>query len=186
MANLNPMATNGPALVAVFDDRLAAERAVDQLIQAGFSADQVGYALRGSDVAHGGMISDAVGAKDRKGAVTGAVTGAVAGGLTAAAVTALIPGVGPVLAAGTLAMLIGYAGAGAAIGGIFGALTGLGVSEAEARYFETAFNEGKAIVAVKPGTRASEAAELLRRAGGYDLQNRSNSHIETKGIFSEP
>jgi hypothetical protein len=177
---------NQPALVAIFDDRLAAERAVDELMQSGFTADQVGYVLRGEDVARGGMITDTVGAKDGKGAVTGAVTGAVAGGLTAAVVTALIPGVGPILAAGTLAMLVGYAGAGAAIGGIFGAMTGLGVSEEEARYYEKAFNEGKAIVAVKPGTRAADAGEILRRSGGYDLQNRSDSHIETRGIFSEP
>jgi len=187
MTNSNSSApSEGSALVAIFDDRSAAEMAVDQLIQSGFTADQVGYVLRGSDVAAGGMITDTPGAKDRKGAVTGAVTGAVAGGLTAAAVTALIPGVGPILAAGTLAMLVGYAGAGAAIGGIFGALTGLGVSEEEARYFEQAFNQGKALVAVKAGTRAADAGEILRRAGGYNLQNRTDAHIETKGIFSEP
>lgn len=177
---------NVPTMIGIFDDRLAAEQAVDELIQCGFTKDQVGYVLRGSDVARGGMITDTVGAKDSKGAVTGAVTGAVAGGLTAAAVTALIPGVGPILAAGTLAMFFGYAAAGAAIGGIFGALTGLGISEDEARYYEKAFNEGKALVAVKPGTRATEAAQILRRHGGYDLQNQTDSPIQTTGIFSEP
>ena len=175
-----------PVMVAVFDDRLEAERAVDDLMGCGFSADQLGFVIRGSDAVRGGMITDTPGAKDRKGAVTGALTGAVAGGLTAAAVTALIPGVGPVLAAGMLAMFFGYAAAGAAIGGIFGAMTGLGVSEEEARYYEKAFNEGKALVAVKPGTRASEAAQILRRHGGYDLQNRPAGEIPTTGVFSEP
>ncbi|CAN5509508.1 hypothetical protein BH09PLA1_BH09PLA1_28020 [soil metagenome] len=175
-----------PTMVGIFDDRLEAEHAIDELMQAGFKADQVGLVIRGSDAVRGGVITDAVGAKDGKGAVTGAVTGAVAGGLTAAAVTALIPGVGPVLAAGMLAMFFGYAAAGAAIGGIFGAMTGLGVSEEEARYYEKAFNEGKALVAVKPGTRASEAAQILRRHGGYDLQNRPDKDIPTTGVFSEP
>ena len=110
-----------PTLVGVFDDRTKAESATDELLQAGFSADQVGFVIRGSDAVRGGMITDTAGAKDGKGAVAGTVTGAVAGGLTAAAVTALIPGVGPILAAGTLAMFAGYAAAGAAIGGIFGA-----------------------------------------------------------------
>jgi len=178
--------TDLPTMIGIFDDRLAAEQAVDELLQCGFNKDQVGYVLRGSDVAHGGMLTDTVGAKDGKGAVTGAVTGAVAGGLTAAAVTALIPGIGPILAAGTLAMFFGYAAAGAAIGGIFGALTGLGVSEEEARYYEKAFNEGKALVAVKPGSRAAEAGQILRRHGGYDLQNQTGTPIQTSGIFSEP
>src|SRR4051812_12677928 len=159
---------SGPTMVGIFDDRLAAERAIDELIQAGFDADQVGYVIRGSDAVQGGMISDAQGTKDGKGAVTGAVTGAAVGGLAAAAVTALIPGVGPILAAGTLAMFFGYAAAGAAIGGIFGALTGLGISEDEARYYEKAFNEGRALVAVKPGARAADAAAILRRNGGDD------------------
>jgi len=177
---------NVPTMVGIFDDRLEAERATDDLLQAGFTPDQVGFVIRGDDAVRGGMITDAVGAKDGKGAITGAATGALAGGLTAAAVTALIPGVGPILAAGTLAMFFGYAAAGAAIGGIFGALTGLGISEDEARYYEKAFNEGKALVAVKPGTRAAEAGQILRRHGGYDLRNVSGDPIQTEGIFSEP
>jgi hypothetical protein len=175
-----------PTLIGVFDNRSAAERAVDELLQADFNAEQVGFVIRGSDAVRGGMITDTAGAKDAKGAVTGAVTGATLGGLTAAAVTALIPGVGPVLAAGALAMFFGYAAAGAAIGGIFGAMTGLGVSEEEARYYEQVFREGKALVAVKPGTRAAEAAGILRRNGGYDLQNRSDHPVRTQGIMSEP
>ena len=83
-------------------------------------------------------------------------------------------------------MFFGYAGAGAAVGGILGAMIGLGYSEEEARYYEQKFNEGKAIVAVKPGARWQEAAEILRRHGGYDLQQFRQSPIETEGTFSEP
>ena len=60
---------NGPSMIGVFDDRLAAERSVDELIQAGFDADQVGFVIRGNDAVQGGMISDATGTKDGKGAV---------------------------------------------------------------------------------------------------------------------
>jgi hypothetical protein len=182
------MANNstGPAMIAVFDDRLAAERAVDELLQCGFAPDQVGFVIRGEDAVRGGMISDATGAKDAKGAVGGALAGATIGGLTAAAVTALIPGVGPILAAGSLAMFFGYAAAGAAVGGIFGALTGLGVSEEEARYYEQAFNEGRALVAVHPGTRAGEAGRILEHHGGHHVQNRVDNPIRTEGYLSEP
>jgi hypothetical protein len=177
---------NRTALVAIFDDRLEAERAVRDLEAVGFNEKDVGYVIRGADVGRGGMITDTVGAKDARGALVGAATGALGGGILAAAVTAALPGVGPVLSAGMLAMFFGYAGAGAAVGGIIGAMTGLGYSQDEARYYQQKFNEGKAIVAVRPGPRWQEASEILRRHGGYDLQRFGESPIETKGIFSEP
>jgi hypothetical protein len=174
----------GPTLVAVFDDRLEAERAVRDLENVGFKDDQIGYAIRGSEAVAGGMITDTSGTKDGKGALVGAVTGGLAGGALAATVTALLlPGVGPVVA-GALAMFLGYAGAGAAIGGILGALVGLGVSEDEARYYEKHFQEGKAIVAVKGATPT--AADILARHGGYNMYQANQSPVEMKGIFSEP
>jgi hypothetical protein len=178
--------TNGPAIVAVFDDRLEAERAVDELEHARFDKDQVGFALRGSDVKRGGMITDTVGAKDNVGAVAGAITGGMVGGVLGAAAALFIPGVGPVVAGGILASFFGGAIAGTAVGGILGAMTGLGISEEEASYYEKAFHAGKAIVAVKAGNRAAEAGEILRRHGGYNLQTRRDSPVETEGIFSEP
>src|SRR5687767_8221273 len=86
------------ALVSVFDDRTRAEEAVDALHRAGFAHDKIGYAIRGADAVAGGMITDAAGAKDAKGAVAGALTGGMVGGVLAAAVSLLIPGVGPVVA----------------------------------------------------------------------------------------
>lgn len=174
-------------LVAVFDDRNAAEKAVDDLEQAGFSAEDVGFAIRGADVSRGGMITDATGAKDAKGAAVGAVSGGVIGGVLGAAAALLVPGVGPVVAAGILTMTFGGAVAGTAIGGIFGAMAGLEVSEEEARFLETEFNSGKAIIAVKAGTREADAAGILRKHGGYDLQSRSGrSPVTTEGAFSQP
>src|SRR5436190_3418041 len=179
------MNTPGAALIAIFDDRLEAEMAVRDLEVAGFKDDQIGYAIRGSDVGAGGMITDTSGTKDGRGAVAGAITGGLAGGALAATVTALlVPGVGPVVAAGALAMFLGYAGAGAAVGGILGAMVGLGISEDEARYYEKHFKEGKAIVAVKGATPT--AADILARHGGYNMYQSNRSPVETKGIFSEP
>jgi hydrogenase maturation factor len=65
-------------------------------------------------------------------------------------------------------------------------MTGLGISEDEARFYEQEFHAGKAIVAVHAGPRAKEAAEILRRHGGYNLENRPDDEIQTKGVFSEP
>jgi hypothetical protein len=173
-------------LVAAFEDRLEAERAVDELEQAGFAPDDLGYAIRGSDAVQGGMITDTQGAKDRKGAMTGMATGAGLGAVLGAAAALLIPGVGPVVAGGILAMAFGGAVAGTAVGGIFGAMTGLGISEDEARFYEREFQSGRALVTVKAGPRAAEAAVILRRHGGYDLQNRRVGEIPTTGAFSQP
>ena len=180
------MPDRSPVLVGVFDDRLAAEMAVRELEAAEFNDDAIGFAIRGSEVVRGGMITDAQGTKDAKGAVTGAITGGMVGGVLAAAASLMIPGVGPVVAGGVLASFFGGAIAGTAVGGILGAMTGLGVSEDEARFYERHFNEGKAIVAVKPGARAAEAGEILRRHGGYDLHNRQVSPVDTTGTFSQP
>src|SRR5690242_12414709 len=90
-----PGGTTDRAIVGVFDDRPSAERAVDALYQAGFTDDHIGFAIRGADDVRGGMIVDAEGTKDGKGALTGAVTGGVLGGVLAAAIAVLLPGVGP-------------------------------------------------------------------------------------------
>ena len=156
-------------LVGVFDDRLAAERAVSDLETAGFTKDDIGFALRGADINRGGTVTDAVGTKDDTGAAAGAVTGGVVGGLLGAAAAILIPGVGPVLAAGILASSVGFGAAGVAVGGILGAMTGAGLTEDEAKYYEKEFNSGRAIVTVRAGERDAQAAAILRRRGGYDM-----------------
>lgn len=174
------------AIVGVFDDRIRAEEAVDALHAAGFAHDRIGYAIRGVHDVDGGMITDATGTKDGKGAVTGAITGGMVGGVIAAAASLLVPGVGPVLASGILASFFGGAIAGTAVGGILGAMTGLGVSEDEARFYEREFHEGRAIVAVKPGARLGDAADILVRYGGRNVHSEASSPVRTEGPFATP
>jgi hypothetical protein len=154
-------------VVGIFEDRYEAEQAVDELEHAGFSHRDVGFAIRGHDAVEGGMLTDAVGAKDGTGALTGAATGAVAGGLLGALAAIIIPPLGPVLIGGMLATAAGFAGAGAAVGGLLGAMTGLGISEEEARYYEQQFNEGKAILTVRAGEHADQVVQVIRRHGGF-------------------
>jgi hypothetical protein len=164
-------------LVSAFDSRIEAEKAVDELEQSGFTHEDIGFALRGTDVTRGGMATDTIGLKDDKGAATGAVTGGVVGGLLGAAAAILIPGVGPVLAAGILATSLGYAAAGVAVGGILGAMTGAGLSEDEAQYYQKEFDAGRAIVTVRSSDRDAQAAAILRRHGGYDMQTRPSRNV---------
>lgn len=154
-------------LVNAFDDRNEAALAFDELKLAGFTEDQLGFAIRGDEVVRGGMITDAVGTRDGEGALKGMAVGGTIGGLLGAAAAATVPGVGPVLAAGILTAMAGGAAAGAATGGIFGALHGLGVSEEEAVHYQHALACGKAIVSVDAGERQPEAQAILLRHGGY-------------------
>ena len=153
------------SVVGIFEDRVEAGRAVEELESAGFERSQIGFALRGEDVSEGGMATDVVGTKDARGAIGGLIGGGVAGGMLAGALAAMIPGAGPVMLAGIFTAAFGGMAAGAATGGILGALMGLGLSEREAAYFEREFDRGRAIVAVHGTNRPGDAARILRQHG---------------------
>jgi hypothetical protein len=154
-------------LVAAFNDRNEAQIAFDELEQAGFKEEELGFAIRGDDAVRGGMITDATGTKDGRGAATGMATGGLIGGVLGAVAALTVPGIGPVLAGGILAAAFGGVAAGVVTGGILGALSGLGVSEEEAKYYQNKFEEGKAIVTVQAGNRYHDAVRILERHGGY-------------------
>jgi hypothetical protein len=144
---------------ATFGSRDEAERAVDRLRAAGFSQEQIGWAMRGSDTPDG--ANDVA-----KGATAGAVTGAGLGAAGAAVAMALIPGVGPFLAGGYLGTVLTAAGVSAAAGGLLGGAAGLGFDEDETRHYEDALKDGRAVVTVEAGERYTEAANILRDSGG--------------------
>ena len=153
--------------VGVFVSRDQAQKAIDELQQAGFGPEQIGVAVREEGVAEGRPAKSDLGTKVEEGAAAGAATGGALGALTGAVVTGLIPGIGPVVAVGILTAILGATTLGAAAGGLIGALLGMGIAEAEAEYYDREFTSGRVIVAVRAGDRALAAAEILRRAGAY-------------------
>jgi hypothetical protein len=160
-------------VVGVFEDANDAERAVDKLRDAGFTADNIGYAGHGE---HKTVDSDKA-ENTAAGAATGAVGGGVVGGVLGAVAAGLIPGIGPIIGAGILAATVGGAAAGAAAGGLLGALTGLGVPEEEAKYYEGEFKSGRTIVSVRASGRYDEAVRILRGEGAYDIESRGSTGV---------
>ena len=86
----------------------------------------------------------------------GAVGGAIGGGAVGAAMgwllaggTALIPGIGPIVAAGIFAATVGGALIGGTIGGVAGALIATGLPEEHAREYEDQLKSGRVVVVVK-------------------------------------
>lgn len=163
--------TDRSTVVGVFHNRSDAERAVDELHRAGFREDQIGYAARGDEVIEGGTTIGE-GSHAGSNAAGGALTGGVIGGILGALATGLIPGIGPVIAGGLLAGVIGGAAVGVVAGGLIGALTGMGVPEDEARYYDTEFQGGGTLVTVKADGRYAEARSIMQRLGAYDYENR--------------
>ena len=157
-------------VIGLFFEREDAANAIADLEAAGFTADEVGVLLRKEDVA------DAV--EDERGAaVESAGAGAVGGGalggligLIAGASVLVVPGVGPALAAGALATVIGSTAAGAGIGatygGFIGALIGFGVAEEQTDIYVDGVQQGGVLILVR-----ADGHERLATAERVMLEN---------------
>jgi len=166
-------------VVGVFNDTHQADRAVNDLLAAGFRKDQVGVAVRRGDATTATTHATEAEGEDSH-AGTGAITGILAGlGLGALAgigvLSGVIPVIGPAIAAGTLGVIVSNAALGAGVVGLAGALIGAGIPEHEAKYYEEEFEAGRTIVTVKADGRADEATAILRRHGAYDMSTRAAS-----------
>jgi len=174
-------------VVGLYDDYSDAQAAVNDLMGAGFTRDEISIVANnsgerfsaGSDAhaSHGG------GGGVVKNTVGGAAEGAVIGGLTGLAASLamlLIPGVGPVLAVGPLAATLSGAGLGAMGGGVIGALTGLGIPKEEAHHYAEGVRRGGTLVTVRTDdNRADEAATILNRHHAIDIDQRGGYHKST-------
>ncbi len=150
-------ATKRAITVGVFETRDAAERAVADLKANGYRDDQIGL-----------VGKDSAAADTAAGAATGAAVGAAGGALVGAGVLAgVLPVIGPVVALGSLGTILLNAAVGAAAVGVAGALTGWGVSDDDANYYEGEVKAGRYIVTVD-GTGRADARGVFSRYGGYD------------------
>jgi len=176
--------TDRSTVVGVFEDRALAERALDQLHQAGFGDDQVGFAVRDETVREGIPTIAEPEKETAPAAATGAVSGGVIGGLLSAAATLLIPGFGPAIAGGILAATLSGIALGAVAGGFLGALLALGLSEEEAHHYQREFEAGRIIVTVRADDRIIDALEILRRNGALEANSRFSQPVNPDFIAS--
>ena len=163
--------------VAVFEDRDDAQDAINALRSAGYMADDISILARDRDAA--GKLAEDTGTEAATGAATGALAGGLLGGVAGwlVGIGALaIPGVGPIIAAGPIAAALGGAAIGAAGGGIIGALTGAGIPESEARYYDDEFRRGGIVVTVMTRGRFDEAQRIMREHGGRDASTSTASY----------
>lgn len=196
--------TTRTTAVGVFTERRLADRAIEELHNAGFANDQIGFVSRegytgdkqeliipaqaGTGTAPTGgapvagiptpVSTDDVTTTEESQTETtaaGVVGGGVIGGILGAAAALLIPGLGPAIAGGILTAVLGGAAIGAVAGGLIGALTNMGVPEDEAHFYQDELRAGRTLVTVQAGDHYDEALAILRRNGAYDATTRQDT-----------
>ncbi len=150
------------AAIGVFATATQAEVGVDVLMRAGFQSTGITVLLpeernttSTDDQADAGSAQSAPGARAANVTAIGATAGgALMGSLAvlASAGALAIPGLGLLIAAGPLLAGLAGLGVGGAIGGLGGALVGMGLQEDEARRYVSHVGGGKTLVVVHCGT----------------------------------
>jgi hypothetical protein len=171
-----------PTLTGLFESHEKAEAAVRALHEAGIPGSRISVIAGGANPE--AVQEEHVAGDADVGAGAGALLGGIGGLLGGLGVIA-IPGVGPAVAGGWLAMtaagIITGAIFGVAAGGVVGALTRAGVPHDEAHVLAESIRRGDALITVR--AEDSEAATVratLHALGGLDLAGR-RERLEQEG-----
>lgn len=164
-------------VLGVFSEQDLASNAISRLEEKGYDPKEMSILMRDTS----GKVTAQTGAGEVIGnTVGGAVAGGIIGGLAGLVAAFAIPGLGAIFIGGPLATALGLTGAaattatgaatGALAGGIIGALTSaFGMSEEEARLYESSINEGGILVAVP--ARAGEEPEVEDVMSEFNADN---------------
>jgi hypothetical protein len=177
------MKSKNTAVFGIYQTTLQAEQAVDRLMAAGFSSDDISVLL--PDNRSTKEFAHEKNTKAPEGAATGVTAGAALGGTLGclAGLGALaIPGVGPFIAAGPLVASLAGLGVGGAVGGLIGALVGMGIPEYEAKRYEGRIKEGGVLLSVHCDTsdEITRAKDLLKNTGAQDISSTGEASADYK------
>jgi hypothetical protein len=141
--------------VGVFAGMTQADRAVGELLKAGFSKEQITVIAPSAPAEKYQDFHkrDPSGSHATVGAATGGAIGLVLGGLLAASIVASSGGVGLVV----IGPLLSASGAGALSGGFVGAMMSRGFDREVADFYDQALEKGQILVSVESGTGVSPA-----------------------------
>ncbi|WP_263354641.1 general stress protein [Acidicapsa acidisoli] len=172
------MANKNTSVFAIFPTASSAEAAVDRLVTAGFSQENISVLM--SDIESTREFAHEKNTKAPEGAAWGVTAGGVAGGalgLLAGIGALAIPGVGPLIAAGPIMGALAGLGVGGAVGGLVGALVGLGIPEYEAKRYEGRVKDGGVLLSAHCNTsdEIRSAKEILKASGGEHISSTGES-----------
>jgi hypothetical protein len=181
------MAGKNTAVFGIYKSTSQAELAVDRILAAGFSNNDISVLL--PDTQNTREFAHEKNTKAPEGATTGVTTGGVVGGalgLLAGIGALAIPGVGPFIAAGPIMAALAGLGVGGAVGGLIGALVGMGIPEYEAKRYEGRVKAGGVLLSVHCDTsdEVSRAEEVLKVTGAEDIASAGEKSVSTHGVES--
>jgi Protein of unknown function (DUF3341) len=182
------MAGKNTAAFGIYPTRDQAERAVDQLIAAGFSQQDVSVLM--ADKQGSRDFAAEKNTKAPEGTTAGAVTGGAVGGtlgLLAGIGALAIPGVGPLIAAGPIMGALAGLGVGGTVGGLVGMLVGMGIPEYEAKRYEGRVKDGGILVSVHcdSSNEISRAKDVLKATGADDISSSGEKSVSTHTMGSD-
>jgi hypothetical protein len=166
------MANKNTAVFGIYATPATAENGVNHLLSLGFSNSAISVLLPDDESTR--AFAHEKNTKAPEGTATGAAAGGIIGGtlgLLAGIGALVIPGVGPLIAAGPIMAALAGVGAGGAVGGVVGALVGMGIPEYEAKRFEGAVKDGGTLLSVHCDTseQITLAKQALRDSGARDI-----------------
>jgi uncharacterized membrane protein len=151
-------------VVAYYNSRNDAEQSVRALREKGFGDNEISILAREE------QNQDTEMSYEDQNLTDGTMTGGALGGLAGLAMGAgalLIPGFGPILAAGPLAGVL----TGALTGGVAGGLLDYGLPEESSQRYEQHLEQGKVLAVIKTDEdKAREAMKVMDRTGGRDIE----------------
>lgn len=154
---------------------------VDRLKAAGFSGNDISVLLPDKsgtkDFAHEQNTKAPEGAA--VGAGSGAVLGGALGWLAGIGLLA-IPGVGPFIAAGPIMAALGGMAVGGTVGGLTGALIGLGIPEFEAKQYEGKIRNGNILISVhsENADEVSRAKKIFKDSNAMDISTSGEASVK--------
>jgi hypothetical protein len=168
-------------VVGLYDDFESAEQVVRELTERGHAPQNISLIANDADRRYTQTGSEGVeqpettGEAAAKGAGWGAAMGGIAGLLVGIG-TFMIPGIGPVVAAGPLIATLSGAGVGALAGGLVGSLTTAGVPDEDANIYAEGVRRGGTLVSVyTEDAAADQAADIMNRHNPVNIEERSNT-----------
>jgi len=160
------------AIFCTVKTSVEAASVVDRLKSAGFTANDISVLMPDEHGSDEFAIDNQT--KSPEGASIGAGTGALVGGglgwLVGIGALA-IPGVGALIAAGPIVAALSGVALGGTLGGISGALVGLGIPEYEAKKIEGKVKGGRCLLSVnyERSDEAEKARAIFEQADAEDI-----------------
>jgi hypothetical protein len=93
-----------------------------------------------------------------------------------------IPGLGPFIAAGPIMAALSGGAIGAGVGGLTGALVGLGIPEYEAKRYEGKVKESGILISVhsESNDETNRAKSIFKEEGAHDISSTGEAHSDMK------